>query len=99
MYICLSNVLQIVMYLGGIMGGSHFFTYSDSYIVCLFALLFCGVAATTFYIFCTLLVHHFPVEGKQFMQQYSKPISKACHRHFNAKSNVHSMNIKLLTLF
>lgn len=57
-------------------GWKPFFIYIDSYIVCLFVFCFvidfCGVAATTFYIFCTLFVHHFPVEGKQFMQQYSK---------------------------
>lgn len=40
--------------------------------VCCFVIDFCGVAATTFYIFCTLFVDHFPVEGEQLMQQYSK---------------------------
>lgn len=41
---------------------------------CLFVGLsfLCGSAATTFYIFCTFS-NYFPVQGKQFMQQYSEP--------------------------
>lgn len=88
------------------MGGSHFFIYIGSYIIlfiCLFVALFLIFLWGGGHNFLHLLysfVHHFPVEGEQFMQQYSKALSptfrcqdsKACHRRFNAKCNVHSMN-------
>lgn len=41
--------------------------------VCCFVIDLCGVAATTFlHLLYSFFVHHFPVEGEQFMQQYSK---------------------------
>lgn len=102
---CCRNVLQIGMYLSvELWVEAIFFIYPGSYIIlfiCLFVVdFFCWVATTTFYIFLYSFVHHFPVEGEQFMQQYSKTPSptfrcqdsKACHKCFNAKSNVHSMN-------
>lgn len=111
---CGRNVFQIGMYLSVELWveAIFFYIYIGSSMmlfmfVCCFVIDFCGVAATTFYIFSTLLfflffyfIHLFPVEGEQIMQQYSKNLSptfrcqdsKACHRRFNAKSNVHSMN-------
>lgn len=58
----------VVMYLRGIMGGSHCFSiqlYYYYYYLC-FVIDFCAVAATTFYIFCTLFRPFF----SQFMQQF-----------------------------
>lgn len=88
------------------MGGSHFFIYIGSYIIlfiCLsvaLLLIFCGVAATTFYIFCTLLFIIFQLKANSSCSNTQKALSptfrcqdsKACHRRFNAKCNVHSMN-------
>lgn len=61
-------------------GWKPFFIYIGSYIIlfiCLFVALlliffFCGGGGHNFLHLLYSFVHHFPVEGEQFMQQYSK---------------------------
>lgn len=89
---------------GWIMGGSHFFIYIGSYIifvylsVCCYYWFFVGWRPQLFTSFVLLLlssvsssrrtVHAAILNNPTFRCQDSK----ACHRRFNAKSNVHSMN-------
>lgn len=84
-----------------------FFIYMDSYIVCLFCfvLFLCFVFVflgrgvwqpqqlfTSFVLFLfSSTIFQLKVNRSCSNTQKNKPISKACHRHFNAKSNVHSM--------
>lgn len=102
---CGRNVLQIGMYLSvELWGEAIFFISMDSYIVylfvCCFVIDFCGVAATNFYIFCTFFCSSFSSWRRTVHAAILKKTcptfrcqdSKACHRRFNAKSNVHSMN-------
>lgn len=74
---CGRNVLQIGMYLSVELWGEAIFLYP--WIVILFIylfvallLIFVGWRPQTFTSFVLFFVHHFPVEGEQFMQQYSK---------------------------
>ena len=59
------------------------------------------MAATNFYIFCTFFLFiifqlkatvHAAILKKKTSPTFRCQDSKACHRRFNAKSNVHSMN-------
>lgn len=66
----------------GNMGGSHFFIYIGSYIIlfiCLFVALllifFVGVAATTFYIFCTHLFIIFQLKANSSCSNTQKHVS------------------------
>lgn len=100
------NVLQIGMYLSGNMGGSHFFyilrmlRYLVYLFVCCFVIDFCGVTASSFYIFYTFSMFIiFQLKAISSCSNTQKAVSnlqmsnsKACHRRFNAKSNVYRMN-------
>lgn len=98
---CGRNVLQIGMYLSVELWVEAIF-YIHSYIIlfiCLFValfLIFVGWQPQLFTSFVLLFVHHFPTVHAAILKKPSPTFrcqdSKACHRRFNAKSNVHSMN-------